>query len=129
MKILSVLFACLFFGCATTKIISGDPNAEIYMDDLNIGVGEATVDRVGPYRHVQLEARKGGRVLGKQSMSRSFTFKTVLWGICSYYTGFYWGWYYPESVQIPILAADKDTQKSNSLWSDPGQSVWMRPLK
>ena len=133
MRIFPALLACLLFGCATTRITTEDPYAEIYLDDNLIGVGESEVDRVGPYHRVKLEARKGGQVIGTESMDRSFTFKTFLWGLCSYYTGFYWGWYYPESARISTSisasAMDADTRKSQSLWSNPSQSIWMHPLK
>jgi hypothetical protein len=123
-------FLPVLAGCGSTRIVSQDPNAEIFLDDQWIGVGEAHVDRVGPPRHAALEARKGGRTVGKWQMSRSFTGMTVVWGLCSYYTGFYWGWYYPKEVTIPLTAAyDAPGPASKSPWMEPGESVWMRPLK
>lgn len=138
--LIAFLFACLLGGCATTRITSEDPHAEIYLDDNLIGVGESEVDRVGPPRRAKLEARKGGQVIGKETMARSFTFKTLLWGMFSYYTGFYWGWYYPASVRIPTstppmppmtdsTGAVVAAGKTGSRWSNPRQSVWMQPLK
>ena len=134
MRMLPALLACLLCGCATTRITSDDPNAEIYLDNSLIGVGETEVDRVGPYHRARLEARKGGKVIGTETLVRSFTFKTFLWGCFSYYTGFYWGWYYPESVRIATMpsaagTADAGGQQSESLWSNPRQSIWMQPLK
>ena len=124
--------AVLAAGCAKTLITSQDPNSEIYLGDEMIGVGEARVDRVGPPRTVKVEARRSGRTVGSQEMSRSFTFMTVVWGFCSYYTGFYWGWYYPESVLIPVQVAPagkSGAETKDSPWSNPRESVWMKPIR
>ena len=117
-------------GCASTRVTSDDPNAEIYFNDNYLGVGEARIDRVGPPRTSTLEAKKGGKTVGRQTISRSFTFMTVVWGVCSYYTGLYWGWYYPETVRIPVIyKAEISAQEIKSLWMEPRESVWMKPLK
>jgi hypothetical protein len=133
MRLLSLLFACWLIGCATTRITSEDPQAEIFLDDHFIGVGETEVERIGPPHRAQLEARKGSHVIGQEPMARSFTFKTLLWGMCSYYTGWYWGWYYPENVRIATTRTDISTaeasRKAESPWSNPHQSIWMQPLK
>jgi hypothetical protein len=119
----------LLTGCASTKVVSQDPGADIYLDDRWIGVGEAKVGRVGPPRHATLEARKGGKTVGRADMARSFRFMTVVWGAVSYYTGFYWGWYYPESVMIPVLAPSQAKAiDAVSPWMKPRESVWMKPL-
>ncbi len=137
MRYLFLTAVLLLIGCATTRIVSQDPYAEIFMDEHKVGVGSASVDRVGPYHTAQLEARRGGTIVGSTTMNRSFTFKTLLWGMFSYYTGFYWGWYYPESVEIPLKPSEAGfatgsgaTLKSlPSVWTEPRQSIWMRPLK
>lgn len=129
MRCLLFLISAFFIGCATTKITTEDENAEIFLDDHLMGIGQATVDRVGPPHQGKLEARRDGQIVGAESMSRSFTFKTLLWGLCSYYTGFYWGWYYPESIFIHTMVLNSNVQKVESLWSKPRQSVWMQPLK
>ena len=128
----ALIAALLLAGCATTRITSQDPNSEIYLNDEMIGVGEANVGRVGPPKTVKLEARKGGRVLGAQLMSRSFSVMTIVWGFCSYYTGFYWGWYYPESVLINVsepYRGKDENDKRFSPWSNPRESVWMKPIR
>ena len=126
-----LLLAFLLAGCASTRIVSQDSNAEIYLDDRPIGVGEATVGRIGPPRTALVEAKRDGKTVGRAEMRRSFTGMTLVWGLVSYYTGLYWGWYYPESVVIAVQSASTGTGtvESRSPWSDPGTSIWMRPLK
>jgi hypothetical protein len=128
MRIISILFIALLFGCARTHINSLDPSAEIYMDGKYLGVGEVSVDRVGPPRQAHLEAKKAGQIIGNTSMSRNFTLMTIVWGVCSYYTGFYWGWYYPETVTIATQASYSTSVNTTNLWINPSRSIWMQPL-
>ncbi len=120
--------ALLFSGCATTRIVSEDPHADIYMNERLIGTGEAEVKSMGPPRTAHLEARRGEKVVGNTSMRRSFRFKTLLWGLCSYYTGLFWGWYYPNDVHIAVRQARQRFEKITSDWDDQEESVWMQPL-
>ncbi|MCD6023097.1 MAG: hypothetical protein K0Q91_13 [Fibrobacteria bacterium] len=128
--LLAPLFAALLAtGCASTRVTSQDPEAEIFLDDKPLGVGQATVRRVGPPRQVTLEARRGGKVVGQSEMRRSFTGMTLVWGLFSYYTGLYWGWYFPESVIIPVPQSAAGAAEFVSPWADPRNSVWMKPLQ
>ena len=130
LTLIALLAAIFISGCASTRIVSQDSNAEIFLDDHPLGVGEATVGRVGPPRTVLLEARRDGKTVGQTEMRRSFTGMTIVWGLFSYYTGLYWGWYFPESVTIPVRSALVDIlPEAKSPWADPRSSVWMRPLK
>ncbi len=132
MKRFYFLFACflLLAGCGSTKIISQDARADIYVDDRWIGLGEGKVSRVGPPKTVLLKAKREGEIVGTTTMSRSFSFKTVLWAMVSYYSGFYWAWYYPALIVIPVdLSATGTKIIRKSAWSDSSQSIWMQPLK
>ena len=94
------LFSILISGCATTRIISEEPEAEILMDGELLGRGTAEVNSIGPPNTAILETKLNGKKIGYTTMSRSISWMTLVWGACSYYTGLYWGWYYPESVMI-----------------------------
>lgn len=129
---LHLLLACLLFlaGCGSTKIVSQDTRADIYVDDQWVGRGEGKVSRIGPPNTAQLSAKIDGEVVGSTTMSRSFSFKTVLWAVVSYYTGFYWAWYYPAFIVIPVNNSSYVTKNiRKSTWSDSSQSIWMQPLK
>ncbi len=112
-------------SCGTSVITCDDPNADIYIDDEYIGTGQAEMSSLGPPKTVRVEARRGTAVIGETSMSRKFVFSTVLWGMISYYTGFYWGWYYPDAVYIPLNNHDGNYQ---SPWDYPRKSIWMQPI-
>lgn len=132
MRIAALFFGLILAGCGSTRIISEDPTAEIFINNRFIGVGEAEVNRVGPPHRARLEARKGGETVGRQMMHRHFSFMTVVWGFCSYYTGFYWGWYYPNSVIIPlddVAPVRLRILAVKSPWEDSGKSIWMKPLE
>jgi hypothetical protein len=131
MKALLLFALLLVTGCASTRIISEDPGAEIFVDGESVGFGEASVNRIGPPERARVTAKRDGETVGRTEMHRTFTGMTVVWGLCSYYTGFYWGWYYPKSVTIPMQSeapTARAVKEVRSLWSDPGGSVWMQPL-
>jgi hypothetical protein len=118
-----------FTSCASTRIVSDDPYADIYMDEKWIGKGEASVGSLGPPHTAELIAKRGGKVVGRASMRGRFRCKRVLWGMFSYYTGLYWAWYYPESVTINKTHHPDSEKKQISLWDNPRESVWMKPIQ
>ena len=132
-KKLKVLNLCLLLllvcSCGTTKIICPESNAEIYLDNSYVGQGTAKVKSVGFPHTAYLEARKGGRVIGKTTMSRSFTFNTFLIGLCTYYSGFIWAWYYPDDVTIPVYSGYKSGFDNKSPWDNSEESIWSQPIQ
>jgi hypothetical protein len=132
MRWLTVCLCFLWVGCATTRIQVQDAQADIFMDGQNLGKGTAEISSIGPPHTANIEARKHGKPIGSTQMRRSFTFKTLLWGVFSYYTGFYWGWYYPEQVTIQterFSGEDSESEPSTANpWVHPETSIWMKPL-
>ncbi len=130
MRGLLLLSVLLFVACGSTRIRSQDPHAEIFMNHQSLGVGEVSIGRVGPPKRAQLEARREGKTVGETELRRSFTGMTVLWGLFSYYTGFYWGWYYPKVVTIPLKSTSENgAPEFKSPWVNPESSIWMQPLR
>ena len=128
-KIYILIFFCSIafcFSCGTTRISCPDQDAEIYQDNEFLDRGDAFINRIGPSNTSVFTAKKNGVLLGEISVSRHFTFGTLIFGMFSSYTGFYWGWYYPEEILIPIISAS-DTLKSP--WDNPTESIWMKPIQ
>jgi hypothetical protein len=128
-KIYIIIFICSIafcISCGTTHISCPDPNAEIYKDDEFLDRGEATISSMGPPNTAVFSARKNGIILGSVHVSRKFTLGTFGWGLISYYTGWYWGWYYPDEITI-LIRSESDTLKSP--WDDPDESIWMKPIQ
>jgi hypothetical protein len=119
----TILLVC---SCGSTSIITSDPNADIYMDNSYIGRGKATVRSIGFPNTAELEARRGYRVIGRSDMSRNFTFGTFCLGTISYFTGWIWGWYYPDEVFITCISDYSDSL--NNSWNKPRQNKWMKPI-
>lgn len=116
-------------SCGTTMIICPESKAEIYLDNEYVGQGIAEVKSIGFPHTADLEARRGGRVIGKTTMSRSFTFGTFCIGLVTYYTGFIWAWYYPDDVTIPIYANYMPGNEYKSLWDHSDESIWSKPIQ
>ena len=126
-----LIFSIAFFGCSRTYIRVKDPSVQIYLDNEYIGQGEANIASVGPPHTAHIELRRGNQVVGRSTMKRHFHWKTVLLGVCSYYTGLYWGWYYPSEHTVLLNENFNNRGGKNrilSLWADPRQSIWMRPI-
>jgi len=135
LRILSTAFVgLLLVACGSTRITSENPRADIYVNSKKVGVGTALLDQVGPPKTVQVTAKIQGQTIGTTEVSRSFRLMTLVWGVCSYYTGFYWGWYYPDYVIIPqnqtyITNQNNSVFVPQSPWQQPRTSIWMQPIK
>lgn len=121
--IFSIAF-CL--SCSTTHIFCPDTNADIYMGNEFLDKGEASIGSIGPPNTAVFTARINGLIIGEVAVSRQFTFSTFAWGLFSYYTGWYWGWYYPDLIYIPLTNTNDSL---NSPWDNQNESIWMKPLK
>jgi hypothetical protein len=121
----------MLFGCSRTIIRAEDPDAGIYMDDRYLGTGTANIASIGPPNTANIELKIDDEVVGQAFMSRSFNWKTILFGLCSYYTGFYWAWYYPEEQHVSLYSKHrkfKNSGLSESVWTHPENSIWMQPV-
>jgi hypothetical protein len=129
---LSFLTGTLLVGCTTTRIISTDPQAEIYLDDSYVGSGSGTVKSIGWPHSAKVEARNNGEVLATAEMSRSFTWTTALIACISYGTGLLWAWEYPDQFTIVVPYAMRGKTKANDPWSrsplNGNESIWARGM-
>jgi hypothetical protein len=121
--IISFIF-CI--SCGTTHIYCPDSEAEIYMGNEFLGKGEAYISSLGPPNTELVMAKKQDQIIGAIYTSRDFTISTFGWGLITYYTGWYWGWYYPDEIFIPITNP-VDSLKSN--WDNTKESIWMKPIQ
>lgn len=88
-------------GCHT-QIVTNEPNAVIFVDGERVGQGTAEVRRMGLPGSVQVRVEVDGQVQGEQTLKRSFTMATALLGLCTYGTGWFWAWQYPEELYISV---------------------------
>lgn len=97
-----VLFALLSMGGCTTYVRTNDPAVRLYLDDAQVGVGEAEISRLGMFGDAVLraEAPDGRRV--EVVLERRFTWVTAVLGLFSYGTGFVWAWQYPERIWLQV---------------------------
>jgi|JI10StandDraft_1071094.scaffolds.fasta_scaffold110837_3 hypothetical protein len=117
----AALVALLAAGCTTH--ITTHPEARIYVDDELVGTGTAEIGRIGPPREVVIRVEHQGAVV-ERTIDRDFEATTVLFGLFSFYTGFYWGWSFPEEVHIdapePAHNPWLPKQGGKSPWGGPG---------
>jgi len=119
--LLIVLVLFLFSGCGTTTLMVTDPEAEIYVNQVYKGKGDARVPRMGPPKTLHVEARLHGRLAGEEAVKRKFDFVTFLAGYFTYGTGFIWGWRFPETVVITTEKNPRTSSFNNteSRWNQP----------
>jgi hypothetical protein len=114
----------------TTEIVCEDPGAEIYVNKRYEGQGTAKIQRMGTPRDFEIEARKSGRVVAETNVSREFTWNTFFIGLFTYYTGFYWAWYLPRDIYLPVNPGQGPNKGHHSPWTDPDikePSPWDQP--
>jgi len=100
------------------------------MDQSYLGRGEVSVTSIGMPNTAELEARKGNKVIGKTTMSRKFTWGTFFMGFATYYSGWLFCWYYPDSVIIPLNQGYTPAGEYRSPWDvRSDNSVWMKPVQ
>jgi hypothetical protein len=113
--------AALTSGCATMQIQTNRPDAIIYLDGREVGIGQAKVSAMGLPKTSVLRAEADGEVV-TQSVSREFTLVTALLMPITYATSALWGWQYPNSTVIRF------TEKPAEGWDGHGDDLWGQPL-
>ena len=136
MKRLILISSVALIGCASpTRIHYPDPHSEIYVDGELLGIGDAQLSKMGPSRTAKIKIKKNGELVTTKLIAREFTVSSFFIGIVTYYTGFYWAWFYPDEVNIPLVKRSTHVQQENgtfqpepSIWADPSQSIWSQPI-
>ncbi|MEE2789401.1 MAG: hypothetical protein VX589_18835 [Myxococcota bacterium] len=103
----------LNLGCAATRIYTNQPNATIYIDGRYAGTGEAQLDNLGPPNEVEIKVVHGSQTAVRR-VHRRFRFTTLLVGLCTFYTGLYWAWRYPDDVEVDLHQSGRFSQRDPS---------------
>jgi hypothetical protein len=114
----------LVTACGHTIIRSDSPGAKIYLDGELLGKGEVDIKRTGLPGSAEIKVKHNGQTVSR-TISRKFTLSTLFTGFFSLYTGWIWGWQYPEEVYI---RAPGSIERTCSLWDRGCSSPWDRGL-
>jgi hypothetical protein len=117
-----LLISSLLLACGHTLITTSDRQAHIYIDGENMGKGSAEVKRMGFPGSVDVEVRRDGEVMQRQTIQRNFTFTTLVVGLFTMYTGLIWAWQYPKNVELFVPELDRPTKRSS--WDQFEGSPW-----
>jgi hypothetical protein len=122
----AVVVACTLAlaSCGTTRIMTNDGSARIYVNGAYAGQGEAEMHRRGPpgTAEIVVEAPDGRRE--SRTVKRQFTGTTFALGLFTYMAGWLAAWEYPETVLIPLALPQ---QRPAASWDDGDGDVWLRP--
>ncbi len=117
-----LLISSLLLACGHTLITTGNRQDHIYIDGESMGKGSAEVKRMGFPESVNVEVRRDGEVVQRQTLQRNFTFATLVVGLFTMYTGFIWAWQYPKKVELLVPELDRATRGSS--WDRFEGSPW-----
>jgi len=117
-----LLISSVLLACGHTQITTSDRQGHIYIDGENMGKGSAEVKRMGFPGSVDVEVRRDGEVVQRQTLQRNFTFATLVVGLFTMYTGFIWAWQYPKNVELFVPELDKAPKGSS--WDQFEGSPW-----
>ena len=128
-RFILLFLSCLILlsSCGTTQLLVLEPNTDIYIDGNKRGTGKVTIQRMGPPHRIHVTAVRNGETVGAIDVRRKIDAVTVLFGLCTYYTGFLFAWRYPDLVMIPSTPVNNnsyDKQKRVSQWDLPPGSSW-----
>lgn len=91
-------------------------NGELLCEDSQ----DCKIGQRGTPNTLELEAVKGGQVVGRTTITRQITTASILWMFYTCYTSLYFYQAYPDNVYIPLdySRADliKDSQTSSDGW-------------
>jgi hypothetical protein len=111
----------LMIGCSTTRIVTTDPSARIYVDGAYVGQGRGAIRQRGRPHTAQILVKADDGRTARDSMKRSFTWVTLLGGIYTYGVGLLFFWEYPDTIFVPL-----PTPRPSG-WDNSGDDVWLRP--
>jgi len=108
-------------GCGTSRIISSNPKAEIYINNTYRGVGEISVTRAGLPQKINITARYNGLEVGSICARRQVMAISFFVGYVTYGVGFFLTWKYPKTITIPLQ------EKTSVSTFDSLESIWNLP--
>jgi len=110
-------------SCGTTKIVTDrNLNADIYINNVNMGRKSVEINRTGPPKKIMITAKYNGLTIGSIEQRRKFELSTCLIGYFTYGIGLLTAWRYPEIIIIPTIPQEND---GISPWDMPQKSKWM----
>lgn len=127
--VVAVGCALALASCGTTRIMTNDPTARIYVNGAFVGQGQAEIDRRGPPRTAEVSVQAPDGRSESITIKRRFTSSTFMYGLVTYMVGWMSLWEYPETVQVALpVPAQQQQQQPGASWDQAGGGdAWMSP--
>ncbi|MFT6868103.1 MAG: hypothetical protein ACJA08_002953 [Cyclobacteriaceae bacterium] len=112
-------------SCGTTRIVTNNPDAVIYVNNVKKGKGPVEIKRMGPPQKTNIHAEYQGTKTDNQQIKREFDLGTLILGLYSYGVGLVVGWRYPKEILIPLnlseyyITPDFKEGQATSPWMNP----------
>jgi hypothetical protein len=113
-----LVLALLAGACGTTRIVSSDPRARLYVDGELRGRGHAEITRRGGPATFAIEARLPDGRRSVTHVSRRFTSTTFVSGLFTYGIGLLAMWELPSEIAVETPGGDPWLAERDELWLD-----------